>query len=598
MTVGLHHVARREAWGGVLTKQGGAAKRRRTWALSVQARAADGPPFSIMLSLSVDPEKFVQRAQDEEALRAIIKARREGQGEPVYHHAHAGRYGTKPIPKFELPEEGLSERETYELLKGELSLDGKPSLNLASFVHTWMPEEATQLMTDTIGINLCDQDEYPATMAIHARCVTILSNLWKAPKSEDHDGRSLAALGTATTGSSEAIMLGLLTAKRRWQAKMKAQGKDIHNPGPNLVFGANVQVAIEKFARYWEVEERPVPVTEESHYCLDPKKAMEFVDENTIAVVVILGSTYTGHYEPVEEMAELLDEYEAKTGIDIPIHVDGASGAMVAPFATPDHKWSFDIPRVASINTSGHKFGMVYPGIGWIIFRSSKLVPSELVFELHYLGSVEYSFGLNFSRPAAPMLGQMFNFISLGRQGFVATMEANLMNARLLSRALEYSGLFVVLSDIHRPATKQVEATTEAAKYVPGLPVVAFRWTDEVRKEFPHMEQHSLQVRLRSKGWIVPNYELPPSLEKIEILRVVVRDNMTENMIDVLVHDIISMTRDLMEEQKRMHHYDVADALELAREMRYKAKISGGRHGHHARPVGLGQPSRGHNSQC
>jgi len=552
-----------------------------------------------MLSLSVDPDQYLKLAQEEESTRAMVKARRDDQGVPVYHHAHAGRYGTKPIPQYSLPEEGLSERETYQLLKDELLLDGKPSLNLASFVHTWMPEEATQLMMDTIGVNLCDQDEYPATMSIHARCVTILSNLWKAPKSQNRDGRSLAALGTATTGSSEAIMLGLLAAKRRWQAKMKAQGKDIHHPGPNLVFGANVQVAIEKFARYWEVEERAVPVSAESHYCLDPKKAMEMVDENTIAVVVILGSTYTGHYEPVEEMAELLDQYQEKTGIDVPIHVDGASGAMVAPFATPGLKWSFDIPRVASINTSGHKFGMVYPGIGWIIFRSSELVPKELVFELHYLGSVEYSFSLNFSRPAAPMIGQMFNFISLGHQGFVATMEANLMNARLLSRALELSGLFVVVSDIHRPAKNQVEVTTEASKYMPGLPVVAFRWTDDVHKEFPHMEQHSLQVRLRAKGWIVPNYELPPSLEKMEILRVVVRDSMTENMVDVLVHDLIAMTRDLMEEQKRMHHYDVADALELARDMRHKAKISGHRHNsRHSRPVGLGAPARGHNSQC
>ena len=204
-------------------------------------------------------------------------------------------------------------------------------------------------------------------------------------------------MGTATTGSSEALMLGLLSAKRRWQNKRKEQGKDIHHPGPNLVFGANVQVCVEKFARYWDVEERPVPVDESTHYCLDPKRAMDYVDENTIAVVVILGSTYTGHYEPVEEMALELDEYQKKTGHDVPIHVDGASGAMVAPFATPDHKWSFDVPRVASINTSGHKFGMVYPGIGWIIFRSPEMVPSDLVFELHYLGSVEYSFGLNLS---------------------------------------------------------------------------------------------------------------------------------------------------------------------------------------------------------
>ena len=220
---------------------------------------------------------------------------------------------------------------------------------------------------------------------------------------------------------------------------------------------------------------------------------------------------------------------------------------------------------MASINTSGHKFGLVYPGIGWIIFRSPELVPSDLVFELHYLGSVEYSFGLNFSRPAAPMLGQMFNFISLGREGFTASMEACLMNARLLSRALEYSGLFCVLSDIHRPAKKSVRVTTEASKYCPGLPVVSFRWTDEVRQEYPEMEQGWVQTLLRAKGWIVPNYELPPNLEKVQILRVVVRENVTESLIEVLVQDLISITRHLMEQQRvaRTVCKDTASATDM-----------------------------------
>lgn len=552
----------------------------------------------MVLSMSVDPEEYVQRAQVQESNAALHKARSHKNNGVMSHYTLAGRYGTKPIPKYHLPEKGLSERSTYHLLSNELLLDGKPGLNLASYVQTWMPEEATKLMVETIGINLCDQDEYPATISIHTRCISILSNLWKAPKTcIKDDGRRLAAMGTATTGSSEAIMLGLLCAKRRWQQKRKAEGKDIHNPGPNLVFGANVQVCVEKFARYWEVEERPVPVDESTNYCLDPKRAMDYIDENTIAVVVILGSTYTGHYEPVEEMAHELDELQQRTGLDIPIHVDGASGAMVAPFATPDHKWSFDIPRVASINTSGHKFGLVYPGIGWIIFRSPELVPSDLVFELHYLGSVEYSFGLNFSRPAAPMLGQMFNFISLGREGFTASMEACLMNARLLSRALEYSGLFCVLSDIHRPAKKSVRVTTEASKYCPGLPVVSFRWTDEVRQEYPEMEQGWVQTLLRAKGWIVPNYELPPNLEKVQILRVVVRENVTESLIEVLVQDLISITRHLMEQQRvaRTVCKDSASATNMTNMLLTGHYEHGKNHG---RPDGHGQPPKGYKSQC
>ena len=264
--------------------------------------------------------------------------------------------------------------------------------------------------------------------------------------------------------------------KRIWQERRKAAGKSIHEPGPNIVMGANAQVALEKFARYFEVECRLVPVSAESKYRLDPKKAMEFVDENTIGVYVILGSTYTGHYEPVKEMADLLDEYEKQTGHSVPIHgaftplyglalshpachaVDGASGAFVAPFAQPKLLWDFKIPRVVSINASGHKFGLAYVGVGWVVWRSKEHLPKDLIFELHYLGSVEYSFSLNFSRPAAPIIAQYFNFLHLGFEGFRAVALDDLKNARLLSRALEHTGWYTVLSDIHR---HQSDAATD-----------------------------------------------------------------------------------------------------------------------------------------
>lgn len=252
-----------------------------------------------------------------------------------------------------MPSEGIAGDAAYQLIHDELELDGTPNLNLASFVHTWQDEHATKLMVENMAKNLIDCDEYPATVAIHTKCISNLAHLWHAPHSED-------TIGTATTGSSEAIMLGGLAMLRRWQEKMKKAGKDIHNPGPNCIMGANAQVAIEKFARYFDVENRLVPVSEASSYRLDTKKAIEMVDENTIGVFVILGSTYTGHYEPVEEMSNLLDDYQKRTGIDIPIHVDGASGGFVAPFVTPSLKWDFQLPRVVSINTSGHKFGLAY----------------------------------------------------------------------------------------------------------------------------------------------------------------------------------------------------------------------------------------------
>lgn len=511
------------------------------------------------LSKHIDPEELVEQAADHPIIGLLDRP--GGKHARRFHSgAHAGRYVTEPIPKYQLPKDGISAEAAYQLLSSELSLDGKPTLNLASFVHTWMPQEATKLMTETININLCDQDEYPATMSMHARCISMLADLWKAPKEVDENGKRKPAMGVATTGSSEAIMLACLAAKKRWQARRKAEGKSFKEPGPNMVFGSNAQVAIEKFARYFDVEERLVPVSHESRYCLDINKAINMVDENTICVVVILGSTYTGHYEDVSGMSKLLDEYEAKTGLDIPIHVDGASGAMVAPFAHPDLKWSFELPRVKSINTSGHKFGMVYPGLGWVLFRSSDMVPKELVFELHYLGSVEYSFGLNFSRPAAPVIGQLFNFLNLGFQGYRRVMQADLQNARLLARALEKSGLYEVLSDIHHPVgasgiahdvAKKIGAAgddTAAEYYVPGLPVVSFRWSESFRQRNPKLQQRWIQTLLRAKGWIVPNYNLSPALDDIEILRVVVRENLSETMIEQLVYDIVTITESLEQE--------------------------------------------------
>ncbi|TFY71766.1 hypothetical protein EVG20_g1257 [Dentipellis fragilis] len=490
------------------------------------------------LSKHVNPDRLLSDSKDKKThIHQLTKTNPNS-----LSHAYGARYGTASIPKYHIPSKGVDADAAYQLIHDELSLDGSPLLNLASFVHTWMPEAADKLMQENISKNLIDQDEYPMTQAIHTRCISMLADLWHAPSTQQ-------AIGTATTGSSEAIQLGGLAMKRIWQEKRKAAGKSIHEPGPNIVMGANAQVALEKFARYFEVEMRLVPISVESKYRLDPKKAMDYVDENTIGVYVILGSTYTGHYEPVKEMADLLDEYEAKTGHAVPIHVDGASGGFIAPFATPKLEWDFKIPRVVSINTSGHKFGLSYVGVGWVVWRSQQFLPKDLIFELHYLGSVEYSFSLNFSRPAHPIIAQYFNFLHLGFQGYRNVALSDLKNARTLSRALEHSGYYTVLSDIHRPVegvammdvAKRAVAfdETDVENYQPGLPVVSFRFSDEFKAEHPEVEQKWIQTLLRSKGWIVPNYELAPDLQQIEILRVVVRENMTEVLLDRLVADIV-----------------------------------------------------------
>ncbi|KAH7930877.1 glutamate decarboxylase [Leucogyrophana mollusca] len=508
------------------------------------------------LSKHINPDRLIQESQDKKHHHHSLTHTDVNK----MSHPYGARYGTASIPKYHMPSKGTDAESAYQLIHDELSLDGSPSLNLASFVHTWMPEPANKLMMENMSKNLIDQDEYPMTQLIHTRCISILADLWHAPSSHQ-------AIGTATTGSSEAIQLGGLAMKRLWQERRKAAGKSIHEPGPNIVMGANAQVALEKFARYFEVECRLVPVSVESKYRLDPKKAMEYVDENTIGVYVILGSTYTGHYEPVKEMSDLLDQYQEKTGHNVPIHVDGASGAFVAPFASPKLLWDFKLPRVVSINASGHKFGLAYVGVGWVIWRSKEYLPKDLIFELHYLGSVEYSFSLNFSRPAAPIIAQYFNFVHLGFEGYRAVALDDLKNARLLSRALERSGWYTVLSDIHRP--KEGGALLKGARalagpdeespeyYEDGLPVVSFRFSDDFKEQNPEIQQKWIQTLLRSKGWIVPNYELAPDLENVQILRVVVRENMSEALVDRLVTDIVEITHDLVDRSSASHALDL-----------------------------------------
>jgi len=366
----------------------------------------------------------------------------------------------------------------------------------------------------------------------------MIASLWKAPP----EGK---VIGTSTAGSSEAIMLGGLAMKKRWQEARKAAGKDYYHP--NIVFGSNAQVALEKFARYFDVECRLVPVKAKNNYVMNPRDAIQYIDENTIGVMVILGSTYTGHFENVQEMSDLLDELQEKTGLDIPIHVDGASGAFVAPFAYPSLKWGFDIPRVVSINTSGHKFGLVYAGIGWVLWRDESYLNKDLVFELHYLGSVEYTFTLNFSKPAAPIIAQMFNFLNLGFEGYRKIAFKDLRNARLLSRALENT-YFKVLSNIHRVLPGKDE-DDDPESYEPGLPVVAFMLSDGFKRAHPQVQQAWIPAILRGKGWIIPNYGAPAGeSESDEMLRVVVRETLSEDLIERLIADIVDVTESMMSE--------------------------------------------------
>ena len=317
---------------------------------------------------------------------------------------------TARVPKHALPAGEMRGEVAYQIVHDELMLDGNARLNLATFVTTYMDPHADKLMAETFDKNMIDKDEYPQTAAMEMRCVNMLSRLFNSP--EPHK-----ATGCSTTGSSEAAMLGGLALKRKWQQRRKAEGKPTDKP--NLVTGINVQVCWDKFANYWDVEMRLVPM-EGDRYHLSPEEAVKLCDENTIGVVVVMGSTFDGSYEDVKKMSELLDDLQKRTGLDIPIHVDGASGGFIAPFLDPDLEWDFRVPRVQSINVSGHKYGLVYPGVGWAIWRDAAALPEDLIFWVNYLGDEMPTFALNFSRPGSQVVAQYYNFLRLGLRGLQA----------------------------------------------------------------------------------------------------------------------------------------------------------------------------------
>lgn len=417
------------------------------------------------------------------------------------------------IPCCNLPDNGLGEQTSYELLTNELLLDGQARLNLATFVTTWMPSMAARLMDETADKNIIDKDEYPQTAEIEARCVNIIANLWHADEAE-------AATGCSTTGSSEAAMLAGLAMKWRWRERQRAAGKPTDRP--NLVTGSNVQVCWEKFMRYWDVEPRLVPM-EGDRYHLGATEAAALCDENTIGVVAVLGSTFDGSYEPVKELAAELDELESRTGLDIPVHVDGASGGFVAPFIQPELEWDFRIPRVKSINASGHKYGLVYPGVGWAIWRNEECLPKDLIFDVNYLGGHMPTFALNFSRPGSEVIAQYFMFVALGHEGYRRVIQNAQDVALRLSDGIEKLGPYRLLSRGDE------------------LPVFAFTLNDTVT----NYSVYDVSDRLRQRGWLVPAYSFPENLQDLNVLRIVVRAGMTMDMADLLLTQLAEETEDL-----------------------------------------------------
>ncbi|XP_051118007.1 glutamate decarboxylase-like [Andrographis paniculata] len=444
----------------------------------------------------------------------MVLSKTASQTDVSVHSTFASRYVRDSLPRFKMPENSIPKEAAYQIINDELMLDGNPRLNLASFVTTWMEPECDKLIMDAINKNYVDMDEYPVTTELQNRCVNMIAHLFNAPL-----GDGEAAVGVGTVGSSEAIMLAGLAFKRKWQNKMKSLGKPYDKP--NIVTGANVQVCWEKFARYFEVELKEVHLRE-GYYVMDPQKAVDMVDQNTICVAAILGSTLNGEFEDVKTLNDLLLQKNAQTGWETPIHVDAASGGFIAPFLYPELEWDFRLPLVKSINVSGHKYGLVYAGIGWVIWKSKRDLPEELIFHINYLGADQPTFTLNFSKGSSQVIAQYYQLIRLGQEGYRNVMENCQENATVLRSGLERTGRFNIVSKDN------------------GVPLVAFSLKDRSRHD-----EFEVSEMLRRFGWIVPAYTMPADAEHVTVLRVVVREDFSRTLAERLVIDVQKVLHEL-----------------------------------------------------
>lgn len=423
---------------------------------------------------------------------------------------YASRELLSSLPKKRFPENELNGRNVFSAVRDELMLDGNSRQNLATFYQTWVDDYARAIMDLSIDKNMIDKDEYPQTAEIESRCVHMLADLWNSPSPE-------TTLGCSTVGSSEAAMLGGLALKWQWRKKRAAQGKSTDRP--NMVCGP-VQICWHKFARYFDVEIREVPL-EGDRMIMNPDEVLKRVDENTIGVVPTMGVTFTCQYEPVKAIHDALDKLQQETGLDIPMHVDGASGGFLAPFCAPEIEWDFRLPRVKSINSSGHKFGLAPLGVGWVIWREAKDLPEELIFNVNYLGGNMPTFALNFSRPGGQVIAQYYNFLRLGREGYTKVHGACYDTAMYLAKEIEKLGDFKIIFDGN-------------PKH--GIPALA--WTLKNPDAINGYTLYDFADRLRSRGWQVPAYSMPANREDLVVQRILVRHGVSRDLGSLLIEDM------------------------------------------------------------
>jgi len=413
------------------------------------------------------------------------------------------------MPKYTFPKKEHDPRHAYQVVHDELMLDGNARQNLATFCQTWVDDYVHKLMDECIDKNMIDKDEYPQTAEIESRCVHMLADLWNSPDAAN-------TLGTSTTGSSDAAMLGGMAMKWRWREKMKAAGKPTDKP--NMITGP-VQVCWHKFARYWDVELREIPM-EGDRLIMTPEEVIKRCDENTIGVVPTLGVTFTCQYEPVKAVSDALDQLQKDKGLDIPIHVDGASGGFLAPFVEPELEWDFRLPRVKSINSSGHKFGLAPLGAGWCVFRDKEDLPDDLIFWVNYLGGNMPTFALNFSRPGGQIVAQYYNFLRLGKEGYRKIQQACYSTAQYLADEINRLGPFKIIYDGRG-----------------GIPAMSWSLKEGVD---PGFNLFDLSDRIRMRGWQIAAYAMPANRQDLVIMRILVRHGVSRDLADLLVTDLKS----------------------------------------------------------
>ena len=436
-----------------------------------------------------------------------------------------------PLPTCEIPDDSMRPEDAYQLIKQELLLDGNAAQNLATFCQTWDDPEVHKIMDLSISKNMIDKDEYPQSAELEQRCVRMIAHLWNAPKDE-------RPIGCSTIGSSEACMLGGLAALRRWRKKRRAAGLPADKP--NLVCGP-VQICWHKFCRYWDVEIREIPMAP-GRYCLDEEEMLRYVDENTICVVTTFGVTYTGQYEFPEKICKALDKLAKRGGPDVDVHVDAASGGFLAPFVAPGIPFDFRLARVKSISSSGHKYGLAPLGCGWVVWRDESELPAELTFAVNYLGGSVPTIAINFSRPAGQIIAQYYNFVRLGMEGYRRIHEAAYDVAAYLSKEIAKLGEFEFICT-GNPKT--------------DIPAVCFSFKEGYD---PGYNLYDLSDRLRTRGWQVPAFSLPPNVQHIVVMRVMARQGFTMDMAALLVQDM-KRSMNFLAQHASAHHLKESEAM-------------------------------------